>query len=351
MKVAIALTQVPFVTGGAETHAHNLRVELERRGHRADVVTIPFKWYPEETLVESMAIGRMLDLTEVNGERVDVLVPLKFPAYYAKHPCKVVWLCHQHRQAYDLWGSEYGDLHRTASGERVRQMILNSDNLALSEARAIYTVSRNVSARLQRFNGIDSTPLYHPPPHAERFHCARYGDFVFYPSRIDPLKRQRLLVEAAARLRGSARIVLAGNGSSQEIAHLKELICRNGLAERVVLLGHVSEEEKIQLYAECLAVYFGTHDEDYGYVSLEAQLASKPVFIHPDAGGPLEFVVHGESGIVVLPDAGALAEAIDALAADRARARRLGEAGRASLLAKNVTWDHVVAELLRHADA
>ena len=56
MRIAIATVQVPFVTGGAEIHCDLLKNELIKRGHKVEVVTIPFKWYPTEQLVNSMMI-------------------------------------------------------------------------------------------------------------------------------------------------------------------------------------------------------------------------------------------------------------------------------------------------------
>ena len=41
---------------------------------------------------------------------------------------------------------------------------------------------------------------------------------------------------------------------------------------------------------EALGVIFPPLDEDYGYVTLEAMLAAKPVITCTDSGGPLEFV-------------------------------------------------------------
>ena len=68
MKIAIVTVQVPFIKGGAEILVNMLKDELRKRGYDADIVTIPFKWYPSETIVDCMMIGRMLDLTEINGE-------------------------------------------------------------------------------------------------------------------------------------------------------------------------------------------------------------------------------------------------------------------------------------------
>ncbi len=48
MRVLIATTQVPFIRGGAEHHAEGLRDALRVAGHTAEIVSVPFKWYPPE---------------------------------------------------------------------------------------------------------------------------------------------------------------------------------------------------------------------------------------------------------------------------------------------------------------
>jgi len=347
MRIAIATVQVPFITGGAEILAETLREALISRGHEAEIVTIPFKWYPVETLLNCMLMGRMMDLTEVNGEKIDLVIAMKFPAYYLKHPNKVIWLCHQHRQAYDLWGTEFGDIHKENDGEFIRKTIILNDNLFLAEARRIFTIAGNPTTRLKEFNNIDAITLYPPPGNCSRLRCDGYEDFVFYASRIDPMKRQRLLVEAARFIKSDTRIYIAGKGSEREIGYIQRLIENYGLSDRVKLLGFISEQEKIDYYAGCLGVYFGAYDEDYGYITLEAFFSKKPVIIHEDAGGPLEFVKHGENGFVIKPDPEAIAAKIDEWSENRGMARQMGEQGYNTLLEKNINWDYVIDSLLK----
>jgi glycosyltransferase involved in cell wall biosynthesis len=79
-------------------------------------------------------------------------------------------------------------------------------------------------------------------------------------------------------------------------------------------------------------------------VTVEAFLSDKPVVTTTDAGGPLEFVSHGENGIVAAPDADVLAEAIDGLfQLPEARLREMGAAGRERVC--GITWDHVIDRL------
>jgi glycosyltransferase involved in cell wall biosynthesis len=348
MKIIITSTQIPFMEGGAEILAKLLKKELEKRGHEAVIVTIPFKWYPPTSLFNCMLMGRMMDLTEVNGEKVDLVISLKFPTYYVKHENKVVWLLHQHRQAYDLWRTQYGDLHDMEGGELVKNIIQKHDNLYLNEAKRIFTISQNTTNRLLKYNGIKSTVLYHPPVNYDKLHFNECGDYVFYASRIDPMKRQRLLVDAARYVKSDIKIIIAGNINNQEGKYLTEQIKLYSLEDRVTLVGFISEEDKIMYYANCLCVYFGAYDEDYGYITLESFYSHKPVIIHPDAGGPLEFLQDGYNGFVIEENAQALAKVLDKLYFDREYCNKIGENAYMSIINKNISWDYVIDSLLSY---
>lgn len=347
MKIAIAMVQVPFITGGAEIHATMLRDELKKRGHQVDIITLPFKWYPESSILDCMLMGRLIDLTEVNGEKIDRVIAMKFPAYYVKHDNKVLWLLHQHRQAYDLWGTKYGDLHNMPDGEFIRDMIIKHDNKYIKEARAVYTNAKNTANRLLKYNGIESEALYHPPLNYEKMHCDEYGDFIFYASRIDEMKRQRLLVEAARYVKTNVKFIIAGSGSKNEMDYINNYIKEYKLHDKVKMTGFISEEEKLDYYAKCLGVYFGAYDEDYGYITLEGFFSRKPVIVHKDSGGPLEFVVDNINGYIIDEDAKLLAQKIDHLYNDKNEAKLMGEEGYKSLLEKHIDWDYVIEKLLK----
>jgi len=259
----------------------------------------------------------------------------------------VLWLMHQHRQAYDLWGTQYGDLHNFPNGEAVRRAIISHDNQYIAEAKGIYTIAQNSTNRLKKFNGIEAKTLYHPPLNYEKMHCEDYGDYIFYASRIDPVKRQRLMVEAARYTKTDVKFIVAGGGSKAEVQYLNDYIKKYKLQDKVTMAGFISEEEKISHYANCLAVYFGAYDEDYGYITLEGFFSKKPVIVHHDSGGPLEFVRDGENGFVVENDAQKLAEKFDELYLNRKAARQMGEAGFRLMQDLNMNWDYVIDTLLK----
>jgi glycosyltransferase involved in cell wall biosynthesis len=112
----------------------------------------------------------------------------------------------------------------------------------------------------------------------------------------------------------------------------------------VELLGFVSADELVDLYAGCRAAYYAPLNEDYGYVTVEAFLSRKPVVTTTDAGGPLEFVTDGETGLVAEPSPEAVAAAIDRLwALPQATLAAMGDAGRERVA--GISWERVVDAL------
>jgi len=344
MNILICTSQVPFVSGGAELHVDNLRRALIEAGHETDVVSLPFKWYPPREIIRSTLAWRMLDVTEANGKPVDMVIGVKFPAYLVEHPRKVLWIIHQHRSAYDLAGTPYDDLWYYDDGVRTRMFVKSADEKFIPRALKVYANSQNVADRLWRFNQIKSEPLYHPPPRAELLQPGEQGDYIFYPSRLEPQKRQDVLIEAARFLKSGARIVLAGGG--RNLKNYESLIKQHrSIRRRVEMLGFVTEDEMLKLYANALAVCYLPWDEDYGYVSLEAMYAGKPLIVARDGGGATEFIEDGRQGLIVDPTPEQVAQAIDELYLDRKRARQMGEWGREKVLAMNLSWQHVVKKL------
>jgi glycosyltransferase involved in cell wall biosynthesis len=346
--ILICTTQVPFTTGGAESHVAGLRAAFKEAGYNAEVVALPFKWYPPAEIMRGALAWRMLDLTESNGKTIDLVVGMKFPAYTVAHPRKVLWVIHQYRSAYNLWGTPFDDLSTHAEGPRLRDLIRHCDARFIPEARKVFANSRTVAERLLRYNRIESEPLYHPPPRTARLHAGETGDYVFYPSRLEPQKRQELLIEAMRHTRTNVRAILAG--SSAERARYEALVKEHGVGNRVSLRGFVSEDELIELYSNALGVCYLPFDEDYGYVTLEAMLSSKPVVVARDGGGATEFVEHGSDGLITEPDPRAIAECLDQLFDDRASARRMGERGREKLSAMNLSWQNVVEKIIAGAE-
>jgi glycosyltransferase involved in cell wall biosynthesis len=221
------------------------------------------------------------------------------------------------------------------------------DAKALAQARPLFANSGNVAGRLKRYNGVAAEALYHPPPLEKSLRPGPAGDYLYFPSRISGLKRQDLVLKALALTKTPVRMVFSGAAdSARDGARFRQAIEEHGLSGRVEWRGHVTAAEMIELYAHALGVVFPPFDEDLGYVTLEAMLSEKPVVTTTDSGGPLEFVVDGESGFVTAPQPAALARALDRLAGDRELAARMGKAGRRRYDALSISWANVLDRLV-----
>jgi glycosyltransferase involved in cell wall biosynthesis len=344
VKVLVASTYVPFIDGGGRMIVRDLVRALRERDHEVDTIEIPFlsAW---DTMLEQMLAIRLMDVSEA----ADTLVAIRTPSYLLRHPNKRLWFIHHHRGAYDLWDTPYQDIPATPEGLATRDAIVAADNLYLREARRIFTNSQIVADRLREFNDLQGTVLYPPLGAPERFVAAPAEDYVFYPCRITGHKRQQLAVEAAVKLSTDVRVVIAGAPDSPEqLRPLQELIDEHDLQDRVQLIARwISEEEKAELISRSLGVlYIPFLEDSYGYVTLEAFHASKPVITCSDSGGTLEIIEDGVNGLITAPDPSSLGAAMDRLRADPQAAAAMGEAGHRTLELKDISWDRVVASLL-----
>src|SRR5262249_24097984 len=132
MKTAlVCAVQAPFVTGGAEILVSELGENLRRRGYRVEVVQLPFRGAPVGALLRQALVWRLLEVGEADGQGVDLVIATKFPSYLVRHPRKVTWLFHQHREAYDLLGSPYSLFRDEGADRKVREAIAAMDATSL----------------------------------------------------------------------------------------------------------------------------------------------------------------------------------------------------------------------------
>ncbi len=197
--ILVCEAQVPFVHGGAEILVRELVRELRARGHLAELVSVPFKWYPKTEILPHSAAWRLLDLSESNGRPVDLVIATKFPTYFVRHPHKVTWLVHQYRAAYELCGTPYSDFLHNESDVGLRDTLMRLDTEMLLECERLYSIARTTAARLEKFNGLQAPALYHPPRLAPRLKAGEYGNYVLSVGRIESVKRVDLVVRAMAR--------------------------------------------------------------------------------------------------------------------------------------------------------
>jgi glycosyltransferase involved in cell wall biosynthesis len=317
---------------------------LRERGHDADLVITPSNRFGRQA--SAYLANWMTDVGRTGGGgRVDQVISTRYPSYAVRHERHVCWLNHPMREYYDLWDSWSATLSPQGRlKESVRRTLIHAADTYLFKHNVtkLYAQSKTVQARLERWNSVASEVVYPPPPQ-RHYHCADYGDFVFAYSRLAPLKRLGLVLDALATpASAGVRCVIACDG--EERAALERRARALGIDDRVQFAGHITDQELTTYLATCRAVVFVPKDEDYGMVTVEAFSSGKAVITAADSGAPVELVEEDKTGFVVAPSADDLGRAMGRLAGDRALAERLGQA--AARRAAEITWDAAVAKLV-----
>jgi rhamnosyl/mannosyltransferase len=159
---------------------------------------------------------------------------------------------------------------------------------------------------------------------------------VFALGRMTYYKGFDVLIDAAAHLPDDAVVAIGGEGELLE--HYRHRVAAAGLAGKVVLPGHIDDDE-LPAYFEACDVFCmpsTVRAEAYGVAIVEAMMLGKPVVATHIPGSGVPWVnVDGLTGFnVPVGDAGALASALKRLLADPALRQRLGAAARSRYVAE-----------------
>ena len=82
LRIAICAAQIPFVRGGAEVLYESLRDELRRRGHQAEIVSLPFLF--TKSSQASVALWRLVEKGVI--KEYDDVVPLNIFTFTNSFP-------------------------------------------------------------------------------------------------------------------------------------------------------------------------------------------------------------------------------------------------------------------------
>jgi glycosyltransferase involved in cell wall biosynthesis len=318
--------------GGAERFYVGLRDALEAQGVDAELLSI----FSDESTLESIK-RTYLRFYDLDLAGFDGIISTKGPGYAARHPNHVCYLQHTMRVFYDMFEQEFPQ--PTPYLLEQRALIQRLDTAALSDQRIRrrFVIGEQVRGRLREVNGLDAEVLYQAST-LSNFRCGNF-DYLFLPGRLHRWKRVDLVIRAMRHVKAPVKLLITGTGEDESMFRREA----EG-DDRVAFLGRVTDEELLELYGNALAVAFVPVREDFGLVTLEAFHSRKPVITCVDSGEPAVLVRDGVSGFVCAPDPRDIAIRIELLWEDRDRARRMGEAGEASVA--EIRWDKTAARLI-----
>jgi glycosyltransferase involved in cell wall biosynthesis len=185
------------------------------------------------------------------------------------------------------------------------------DHAASARVDQYIANSQLTRERIRRYYSREAE-IIHPPVETHRFTPGEGGDALLVVAELVRHKRVDVALEAARR--AGVRIRVAGSGPEHEALE--------AAYPEAEFLGRAGDEQIARLYANARAVIVPSMEE-FGITAVEAQAAGRPV-IAPAAGGALETVIDGETGLLAeLDDPDSFARAIrhlDDLQLDPARA-------------------------------
>jgi glycosyltransferase involved in cell wall biosynthesis len=167
--------------------------------------------------------------------------------------------------------------------------------------------SENTKIRCKKYWGIDAEVIY-PPVETSKFKFKSYGDFWLSVNRLYPEKRIELQLEVFRKL-PDEKLIIVGGFSKGDHAERYAKKLMHMAPRNVEFLGSVSEDELIELYAECKGLLCTAKNEDFGLTPVEAMASGKPV-IAVNEGGYRESVIDKKTGYLVNPNASEIIRAM-----------------------------------------
>ena len=321
--------QVPFVHGGAEVHVRELVRELRRAAIEPSWSACRSSGIRRRRSCRTPRRGGCSIFSESNGRPIDLVIAHEVPDLFRRG------IRTRSRGSFtstarptSCAARPYSDFAHTERDVGLRDTLIRLDTEMLGECRRVFANAQNTaiaSGEVQRAAGRGAVS-----PAAAGGAAARRG----------PLRRLRALgrpdrIGQAGRPAGvgDGRRRYADQAGCRRRRHpARQRRARRGRGRRRRPRRRSSARSTTSGCSSCiadaLAVLYPPYDEDFGYVTLEAFLARKPVVTATDSGGPNEFVVDGVNGFVAAAGRrGVRATRSTRSPRDRRRAAALGDAG------------------------
>lgn len=333
--------------GGIETRMHDIARCLVERGHDVTILTGRLPETAEEEMTEwgyrvirlkSRLInvynppfisskGVLESLQSINADVVNYNYRWA-PSYnkdLAKYDGRKIFTYH------NMWGEGIG------LQARLSEINDNMFRKTLDTFDHIVCVSRFVRDDLVR-RGIPAERMSIIPPCMEppKISNAPEENFILSLGRLVATKGLDNLIEAMPDI--DTKLILCGKGPAEK--HLRKLVSRKGLEDKVEFRGYVSEEEKNRLIDSCKLFVMPSLFESFGLAALEVLGHGKPL-VFSEVNGLPETV--GKGGIGVPPnDPKSISEAVNSILSDDDLRHDLSLKARAQ--AETFVWNKYIGE-------
>ncbi len=374
-------------TGGLNVYVRELARELAERGHYVDVFTRRAGAAAPET--EPIAASGFARLVHIDAGPAAYEAKAMLPEYLDQFVAGVLAFAEREGVTYDVIHSHYwlsgvaGErlkarwhvphiamfhtLGEVKNRARVSEIEpgprIDAEHAIAALADRIVVASHDEQQLLVRLYGADADhiavvpcgvnlDLFQPIDKDDaRRQLGLHDDdrILLFVGRIEPLKGVDILLGAAAQLEATGDcfvIVVGGESAAQdgEMAHLRSLASRLGIAERVSFLGAVDHERLPLFYSAADVCVVPSFYESFGLVALEAMACGTPV-VASRVGGLAGTVRDGETGYLIpwrCPEP--FAERLELLLGNEELRRAMGQSAREAV--EHYRWGNVAEAVL-----
>ncbi|EMA61760.1 glycosyltransferase family 4 protein [Halorubrum lipolyticum] len=324
MRVGLALYGSLDEQSGGFRYDRKLVEGLRRAGDAVEVVELPWRAYPRGLLDSALPGFRDRLRVDVDVMLQDELAHPSLVGHNRDLPYPVVGIVHHLRASEPR---RLAPLYRAVE----RRYLETLDGVVCNSA-----ATRDAVTAL----GVDPDATAVAPPAGDRFDpaidddaiAARAGERplrVAFVGNLAPRKGLDTLVEGLARADARVELTVVGRTVDEgHVADVRRLVRERGLGDRVRFSGRLSDNELADVLREGHVLAVPSRYEGFGIVYLEGMSFGLPA-IASRAGGAVETVADGETGVLVDPDdPDAVARALDGFAADPDRLAEMGRAAR-----------------------
>ncbi|HEV7191703.1 MAG TPA: glycosyltransferase family 4 protein [Jatrophihabitantaceae bacterium] len=334
--------------GGSEKFVERVAEHLAARG---DDVTICCAAYPDAPRDErrrgvylrrrggrlTVYLHGLAYLLGPTGRRADVVVDVQngipFFSTFARRRGVVVLVHHVHREQWQIiYPGLVGRVGWWIESRLAPRLYRGRPYITVSNASRSDLIQLGVApADIEVVhNGIDV-------PHPDRLGTPASAPTICVLGRLVPHKQAEHALDVAAALRTSVpdlRVEFVGDGWWRE--HIEQRVAELGLADRVTLHGHLSDDDRDTVLDRSWLLLVPSVKEGWGINIMEAATRGVPALAYASAGGVTEAIVDGETGWIV-DDLDGLQKRAEELLLDPTLRRWMGRNARAR--AARFTWD------------
>ena len=326
MRILLA-GSVSLFTGREELHwMQAISKGIKELGFQIDTFMLPIVQNPL-ILPEQMMALRLLDIEN----SCDLLIAVGYPAFILKHSRKRVLLFSLASPVHEWFDSEYGVL-ATPQYQSIRQAVKNAEKKCLSDAERIICGSNTLAEKLKSEYNLNSSSFILNDTCADKSGVDLLDKelWVVAESTLEPCDRVDMLLDAVTFSNENWKInIFVPSASIVYYNALLQRIERLGIKERILITA--GSLPPTVLKKSLVHVMLRYNTPRIPECTIRAIKSNTPTITASDCGALLEIVKNNINGLVVEPNAGSIAKALDQISLNTKLAKQLSKGNQESV--------------------